>query len=681
MPDRVEEIRVLPQDVANQIAAGEVVERPASVVKELLENAVDAEATAITVEIKEGGVKYIRITDNGKGIPSSQLGTAFLRHATSKIQQAQHLGSIATLGFRGEALAAIASVSKIQVISTVEQGGLGHSLYLEGGILQKEEEIGASKGTTMVVEDLFYNTPARKKFLKSLRSESTAIFSLVQQLALSQPGISIKFIREGKEELKTPGDGKLETVVFHVLGKNIASGLRFLSLEDRSSRVEGFVSLPSCCRASRSYQHFFVNGRYIKSPMLVTAVEEAYKNQKMVGRFPSAVLHLHLPFDELDVNVHPAKTQVKFAYEKEVFQLVYRCVLQGLGAHRDIQRVELSDNTTSSNLLPPKETVPALPEQKVAEEIPASKPQPWEGSPSSGKGIPARVESAPSQGMSPIAEPFVDVSGEKQENIPKNKKELPKIDYNFSNLSGYLQDDEEEPWQQEASLAVQGEKSLVSQEGVEKSLVKEEKQENYVEYEEIPLENYQGEPAWRVVGEFFQTYIAVEVGDEIYLVDKHAAHERMNFDRMKSQNYTPMSQVLLKPVVVAVSPQEQTVLLENLELLREFSFDVEEFSPQSVIVREAPYDLLPENIPATLLELVEKWELGDSPDPGATRDHLLHSIACKSAIRAGDHTWEEEQQILAKIIMEDKVRHCPHGRPIVASLSKKDLEKKFKRIL
>lgn len=317
----MEEIQILAPEVANMIAAGEVVERPASVVKELMENAVDAGATEIVVELSSD---KLVVRDNGRGIPPSQLEKAFLRHATSKLKSAEHLAQIATLGFRGEALAAIASVSKVMAISATVEGEFAHYVLLEGGEVKEKGEKERGVGTTMEVSDIFFNTPARKKFMKSQRSEASAILALVQEMALSHPEISIKYYREGKEELYTTGDGKISSGIFHVLGKNIAAGLREISLSDLESKVEGFVSLPSCCRASRSYQHFFVNGRYIKSPLLAAAVENGYENQKMVGRFPALVLYIQLPFEDLDVNVHPAKTTVKFAREKEVFQLVYQ---------------------------------------------------------------------------------------------------------------------------------------------------------------------------------------------------------------------------------------------------------------------------------------------------------------------------------------------------------------------
>lgn len=667
------EIQVLSPQMANMIAAGEVVERPCSVVKELVENSVDAHASIITVEVAEN--QYIRVTDNGCGIPKDQLQRAFLRHATSKLQSPEQLAKIGTLGFRGEALAAISAVSKVHIISATAEQDFPYSLKLEGGTVVEEGDCGGSVGTSIEVCELFYNTPARQKFLKSPRSENSAILSLIQELALSHPEISFKFLRDGKEELQSVGDGSMEAVLSVVLGKNIAAGLREVGLSDLTNSVEGYVSLPSCCRASRSYQHFFVNGRYVKSPMLLTAVENAYKNQKMVGRFPACVLYLHVSFDEVDVNVHPAKTTVKFAHEKDIFQLVYQAVKQGLSQYTDIQKVELADSTTKSNT-PPLLDAPTEPELLL-------------------------------EGTAMVCSPH----GTIRENIPSIPSNIPEITTNFQTISLQEQMEEDEIDEEikedidenpvTAEIVTAEHTPEVSQsvaepvqvfpweqgEPKETSLIQKPEQgispvaEEEAVYEDTPLEEALAEPEWRVVGEFFKTYIAVEVGEEIYLIDKHAAHERMNFERLKSQDYLPMAQSLMKPVVLNLSPEEMAVLMENLPLFTEFSFQIEEFSPRSVIIREAPYDIMEEDIPDTIHKILLDLQVGDHPDPKDARDHMLHSIACQSAIKAGYHTQEHEHKILAQIVMEERVKHCPHGRPVVASLSKKELEKRFKRIL
>lgn len=631
------EIKVLSQEVANMIAAGEVVERPASVVKELLENAVDAGADKITVEIKKGGIELMSVVDNGCGISENQLETAFLRHATSKLRSAENLTNISTLGFRGEALAAIAAVSKIEAISSVKDGDVAWKIHLEAGNLLEKAEVAAPVGTQILVCDLFFNTPARKKFLKSEKAEGAAIFALVQEVALSNPGISIRFIRDGKEDLNTWGDGVLSTAIFHVLGKNIASGLREIEASNLDTSLEGFVSLPSCCRASRNFQHFFVNGRYVKSPMLSAALEEAYRNQKMVGKFPAAVLHLRLNYDEVDVNVHPAKTQVKFVHEKEIFQIVYRGVLKGLEAHKDIQKVVLEPNITNIK----NDTKNEYVEQDLLKEE-----------------EPPKVETENRFTFhSPVVRERASTLSDVLPDFSMNPSDLPEEEVKIPSIS--------------PEFAFKPERTTQKVNVVFSSANEE--------YEEIPLDPEVEKPQWRVVGEFFRTYIAVEQGDEIFLIDKHAAHERLNFNRLKSQNYVPMAQTLLKPVVLQLAPVEQEALLSNLSLLEEFSFEIEEFSKESIIIRQVPYDIPEEKAGETLVEIARKLISGQAPDPLAARDHVLHSIACKAAIKAGYHTLEEEQRAVAELAMEDQVRHCPHGRPILASLSKQELERKFKR--
>lgn len=669
-------IQVLPPEVANMIAAGEVVERPASVVKELLENAVDALATEIRVEITKGGLESLRISDNGTGISTDELETAFLRHATSKLKNADNLARIATLGFRGEALAAIASVSKISVESRKNGKDFGNSLYLEAGNVLKREEVGVSVGTTITVSDIFYNTPARKKFLKSERSEGGAIFALVQEVALSHPEISVKFVRDQKEEMNTTGDGKLETAIFHVLGKNLVLGMRPVQLADRTTSMEGFVSLPSCCRGSRAGQHFFVNGRYVKSTLMMAALEEAYRNQKMVGKFPAAVIHLKLNYDELDVNVHPAKTQVKFLHEKEIFQIVHRAVVLGLEKCTDIQRVELSGHNTDSNTIDSHENSPTEKENspEFTEKSPSivdentvfqnNSPETWVRQFHGNHGnheIHSSIHRGNS-GYSVNSREFpTELPSNSNDNLQfdeKNQSDI-KIDRDFSKIT---------------SGAMMTENMVQNDDFVQSS------PEKFPEYEDAEIENYQEGKKWRIVGEFFRTYIAVELDDEVFFIDKHAAHERMLFDKLKTQGFRPMAQELLKPITLQLSPEELECLLSQQELLEEFSFDVEEFSSQSVIIRQAPDNIPVERIPETLLELVQKLIYGETLDPDSARDHLLHTVACKAAIKAGYNNVESEQRVLVELAMENKVKHCPHGRPIMASLSKKELEKKFKRI-
>ena len=645
------EIQILPSHVADLIAAGEVVERPASAVKELVENAVDAGASKVVVEVSHGGMTFLRVTDDGRGIPADQLPRAFLRHATSKLRTEYDLEAIGTLGFRGEALAAISAVSRMQVMSRTEQAPMGASLALEGGIPGQVEEAGCPLGTTMVVRDLFYNTPARLKFMKKDAAEGAAVFAAVQRLALSHPEVSFQFIRDGKQELLTPGDGKLESAVYAVLGRELALGLRPVQASGEEMSVSGFVSMPACCRNSRNWQFFFVNGRFIKSRLMMAALEEAYANQRMVGKFPACVLHLRTKLNAVDVNVHPAKTEVKFGAERQVFSAVYHAVLSALEADhsrpaavldKPVRHDTVTPNQTT--LIPPTPAVrPPVVQVHDSTYRPAPKAEPPRYIP------PARPEPAPVQRptVSPAAPP------------PR-----------------------QEPVQAPAAPSVTPAPAQA---------IPEVKAEPVAAAPQIPASAPAPEPEpesipaapetapWRVAGEVLNTYIVVEQGDTVYFIDKHAAHERMNFDRMKAAGYTPMSQTLLVPAVCRLDPREEAALLEQLPLLEEFGFQAEDLNG-ALMVRQAPDYLDVDEIPGTLSELAGKLLAGGRPDPAAARDELMHTMACKAAIKGGWKTSLPELERVAQAVMSGQVKYCPHGRPVAIELTRKELEKQFKRI-
>ena len=621
-------IQVLDPHVADLIAAGEVVERPASAAKELMENAIDAGASTVTVEIAHGGLTFLRVTDDGRGIPAPELKTAFLRHATSKVRTEYDLEAIGTLGFRGEALAAIAAVSRVEALSRTAGAELGVSLALEGGVAGEVEETGCPLGTTMVVRDLFFNTPARLKFMKKDAAEGAAVFAAVQRVALSHPEVSVKFIRDGRQELLTPGDGQLKSAVYAVLGRELALGFREVKAGGEDMSVTGFVSMPACCRASRNWQFFFVNGRQVKSPLMAAALEEAYKNQRMVGKFPGCVLHLHTRLNAVDVNVHPAKTEVKFGTERSVFSAVYHAVLSALegdGSHPQavLKNTELPGVRKQDTVTPRQlrlEAPPVRPSLPAAARVHDSSRPPFPPP----KAEPVRI--AP-QTPSVKKEPVV---------IPPQTPSV-KI----------------EP------VAIPLRTSPPEREKPPKT-------------EEIP------DRPWRVAGEVLNTYIIVERGETVYLIDKHAAHERMNFDRMKAEGYDPMAQTLLTPAVCRLSPQERDVLLARRELLEEFGFEVDELGAD-LAVRQAPFDVDPGDIPAALEELAQKLLATGSADPAAARDELLHTMACKAAIKGGWHSAPQELERVAGAVMSGQVKYCPHGRPVAIELTKKALEKQFKR--
>ncbi len=636
-------IQVLDPHVADLIAAGEVVERPASVAKELMENAIDAGASAVTVEISHGGLTFLRVTDDGKGIPASELKTAFLRHATSKLRTEYDLEAIGTLGFRGEALAAIAAVSRIEALTRTAEAELGASLALEGGTPGPLEEAGCPVGTTLVVRDLFFNTPARLKFMKKDAAEGAAVFAVVQRVALSHPEVSVKFIRDGKQELLTPGDGQLKSAVYAVLGRELALGFREVRAAGEDMSVDGFVSMPACCRASRSWQFFFVNGRQVKSPLMMAALEEAYKNQKMVGKFPGCVLHLQAKLNAVDVNVHPAKTEVKFGAERAVFSAVYHAVLSALEGdpshpqavlkNTELPGVRKQDTVTPNQLsmsAPPSRFSPAAPAIVRVHDSAYTPPAP---------SSPPRRPMPPFEKRCPSARAGAEDGVSPQANCAERTK-LPEP-RDISSASPPPAPLPKDP--------------LPPAGGTEEP--------------EIP---------WRLAGEVLHTYIIVERGDTVYFIDKHAAHERMNFDRMKAEGYDPMAQTLLTPAVCRLSPDQREVLLAHQGLLEEFGFEVDELGAD-LAVRQAPFDVDAGDIPAALEELAQKLLATGTADPAAARDELLHTMACKAAIKGGWHTSPQELERVARAVMDGSVKYCPHGRPVAIELTRGELEKQFKR--
>ena len=612
-------IQQLDAHVADLIAAGEVVERPASVVKELMENAIDAGADKLTVEIQHGGMTLIRVTDNGCGIAPEEAATAFLRHATSKLRTEYDLEAIGTLGFRGEALAAISAVSRVELLTRTKEHELGCALSLEGGVAVSQDEAGCPLGTTMVVKDLFYNTPARLKFMKKDSAEGAACFAMVQRVALSHPEAGVKFLRDGKQELLTPGDGQLKSVLYAVLGRDMALGFVPVKGSGEDMSVTGFVSLPTCCRGSRGYQHFFVNGRYVKSRTMMAALEEAYANQKMVGKFPGCVLHLTTKLNAVDVNVHPTKQEVKFGSDKKVFDAVYYAVKSTLEADRTrpsavaeepVPRLApkaAQDTVTANQTTLPLRDYTAKPVQRV---IPKAAPV-WTA--------PVRPEPKPA----PVVTPAPTVKAEAE---PRP-----------------------EPVPAPAAPVVP-------------------------RPEPVPEE----EP-WRMAGEVLNTYIIVEQGDKVLLIDKHAAHERMNFDRLKAEGYQPMVQALLTPVVFTPPAEEGAALLAHLPLLERFGFEAEDFGGGTIIVRSAPSDVAAGEIPDLLLELAGKLLTCGTADPDAARDELLHTMACKAAIKGGQKNDQAELMKVAGAVMAGEVKYCPHGRPVAIELTRSQIEKRFGR--
>ena len=669
-------IQQLSPHVADLIAAGEVVERPASVVKELVENAIDAGSTALTVEIMGGGMHYIRVTDNGCGIAPEDAPTAFLRHATSKIRTEYDLEAIGTLGFRGEALAAISAVSRVELMTRTPVATFGTALQMEGGELKGQEEAGCPEGTTIIVRDLFFNTPARLKFMKRDSAEGAAVFTVIQHEAMAHPEISFRFIREGKEELLTPGDGKLSSALYAVLGRESAMGFLECPGYGDDIKVEGYLSRPACCRGTRAYQFFFVNGRYVKSRTMTAALEQAYQNTKMVGKFPGCVLKLTTKLNAVDVNVHPAKTEVKFTNDKQLFEAVYyaaKSVLERETGHVQAVLSAQPPKNQRQDTVTPNQTffksmtaeeyrkpdTPVL--RSTAQVAYNSAISPW--------------QAATSRNAAQLLERQRQREEERRALKQKQDRDV-QVVMEALNLqsSGKVAPapQEEKPLPDELRWAAEPVENQAQPAPAEEALPAD-----LTTAEESPVTPET--PAWRIAGEVLNTYIIVEQGDTITLIDKHAAHERMNFDRMKARGYTPMRQVLLSPVVVKLDPAESEVLLRNLDILASFGFEAEDFGGGDILVREVPDYIEAEEADRTLAELAGQLLATGTADPAAARDELLHTMACKAAIKGGWKNGQAELEVVAKAVMSGEVRYCPHGRPVAIEMTRNQLEKQFKR--
>lgn len=609
-------INKLPKHMADLIAAGEVVERPASVVKELMENAVDAGATSITVEIQHGGISYIRVTDDGCGIDREDVKTAFVSHATSKIKTAEDLNTILTLGFRGEALPSIAAVSKVNMITKTAAEEMGTSLTIEGGIITDFSDAGCAVGTTMIVRELFYNTPARMKFLKKDVSEGNYVASAVEKLALSHPEISIRFVRDGKQVFTTNGDGNLQNVCFSAFGKDFSNGLLNVDGTVGNVSVSGLVTPPFNCRGSRGMQYFFVNGRSVKNTTIMAAFENAYKNSVMVGKFPGGVLFITLPPTLVDVNVHPSKIEVRFSDEKAIFDAVYHAVKSALSENTSLKQANLPEKKPIFN------EIFAKPQQEFKQ---------------------TTVE----------------------ENITYTEKVLKPLsvfDVVEDVKTDYVAEDDD-PLKIEFPVSIPE--------------TKVEVQETITPKTATPTE----ENTIRLIGEAYKTYIFIELNGKLCVIDKHAAHERILFNKLKSQSQNSGSQMLLAPITVTLGKEEYIAVTENIETIAKSGFEVQDFGNGTVIVRSCPMDLDNCEIAPLISEIAEYLTKNRRDITNEHLDWIYHNVACRSAIKAGDDNSEAELLALAKQVVNDNdVRFCPHGRPVMIEISKYELEKQFGRV-
>lgn len=677
------QIQQLPPHLADLIAAGEVVERPASVCKELLENALDAGASAISTELERGGLTYIRITDNGCGIAPEQLPTAFLRHATSKLRRPEDLAAIGTLGFRGEALAAIAAVSRVDIFSRQTGADCGAMLHLEGGVPEAVTEAGCPDGTTVCIRDLFYNTPARMKFMKKDTAEGAAAAGVVTHLALSHPDVSFKLLRDGQEILHTPGDGQLLSAIYAALGRDFANSLLPVSGSGGAVRVDGFITKPLAGHGTRGRQLFFINGRFVKSQLLAAAVEEAYRNRLLKGRFPGCVLHITLPVNEVDVNVHPAKTVVKFLSDKTVFDAVHYTVKDALdreGQPAPAEKKPFYQTMTAQEF---RETTPAP--QGVKLPFVSGRPigSAGAGSPTVNRFAPAAPPvQTPRETVQPAAAPQGDV-WQVQDAAPEDGKAFTVPSGREGVVYRITPPDapEDSPARERAAAETETEPAAAMPEaaGADDTTLSAPEAAPVQQELEMPETADSGETPWRIAGEVLKTYIICEDGEQnVWLIDKHAAHERIRFDALKADPVPPMAQQLLTPAAVTLTAEEYGAVLESLDVLAGYGFLCEDFGDGAVLVREIPDYIRAEDAAATLEELARKLLL-QRADPAGARDELLHTMACKSAIKAGMTTDAAELAALVRQVQSGAVRYCPHGRPVAVQLRKYEVEKMFKR--
>lgn len=632
-------INRLPKSIYELIAAGEVVERPASVVKELVENSIDAGAKDITVEIQNGGIKYIRITDNGCGISREDVPLAFTSHATSKISREEDLFSIGTLGFRGEALASISAVSHTEMLTRTNDSNIGTRMTVSGGEFSKCEDAGCPAGTTIIIRDLFYNTPARMKFLKTDRSEGMAVAGIVDKIALSHPEISFRFIKDGKQLLCTSGNGELYSAIYSVFGKEFAETLIPVSYDINGITVRGYISTPFNSRSSNSMQTFFVNDRFIKSRTACAALNEAYKNSVMVGRYPACVLFITTPPQAVDVNVHPAKTEVRFSNEKAIFDVIYYAAKNALNGDDSRPQASFKRN----ELLEPAKSEPVQERLIIDETSP--------------------VASSSDIGYNSFAEKH------RNAYIPNKPQQIfydsGKTDYNKSN------DDDTIDLSVRTAVPTQSVTPPISE---NKTEISEEFGVKIVDDNEKAVDI-------RYIGEAFKTYIFAEFDGKLIIIDKHAAHERMLFNKLKKENGKNGSQMLLSPISVTLSKEEYTAILENIDTVRESGFEIDDFGEGTVIVRACPLNLEKENIVSLITEIAGYLLKNQRDILPEKLDWIYHSIACRAAIKAGNDNSDYELMRFVKKLLTDKdVRYCPHGRPVIVEMTKYELDKQFGRI-
>ena len=710
-------IHVLDKHTAELIAAGEVVERPASVVKELLENSIDAGAAQVTVSIESGGVKLIEISDNGTGIEAEYISTAFIRHATSKIEKPDDLNSIHTLGFRGEALASIASVARVELTTRTDADEFATVYRIEGGEEISREPGARAVGTTIRVKDLFYNTPARMKFLKKDSSEGTFVADTIAHVALSHPEVSVKFIREGKLQYVTPGDGQLRGAAYAVLGREFSRDLIELKNQEGVYRITGLVTPPKSCRASRSMQHFYINGRYVRNRTMMAGMEMAFKGTMMQGKFPGGILLLEMPADLVDVNVHPAKIEARFARENDVFDVVYHAVKLALAqpgtgerlftfeADKEEEKAENSKKDTDiikndvknnnftglSAIIRGQADPGVLPQQHWEPAKPAAAPQ--QPAPSAAMQIPTAPSVPRWKGSAQnedMLDPFVTLHSPKLETTKApepfraaaSETQLD-VEPEFGETKLHSPQDHMAAWNPAQEAPKEEPESAPCAETEPDAPEAAEQETVPAEPEQMNFDPTADQPKpLRYVGEVFRTYILAERGDELCLIDKHAAHERQLYEKLAANYGNVPGQMLLEPAAIDLAAEEKQALLDNIPLLENAGLEIADFGGNTVVLRAVPADVEPQNAESLLVEIANKLLKGGHDALNEHTEWVLHSISCRAAIKAGDKSSPQELLVLAEKILSGEVPpFCPHGRPCVLKLTRKELEKQFGRIV
>lgn len=676
-------INILDKHVAELIAAGEVVERPSSVIKELVENSVDAGAKNITIEIKNGGTTFIRVNDDGCGIMKDDVKNAFLRHATSKVKFENDLDKISTLGFRGEALASISAVSKLQLITRNKFEKIGSSYEIFGGEEISFSDAGCPVGTTFIIRDLFYNVPARMKFLKKDVSEGNAVSAVVDKVALSHPEISFTYIRDGRQMLKTSGDGKLKSAIYSVYGREFALGLIPVNYELNGVKVYGYISKPVESRPNRNMQNFFINGRYVKTRTASIALEEAFKGSIMVGKFPSCVLHIEISYEAIDVNVHPAKVEVRFINEKPVFDAVYHAVKSALLSSDESKNVTFKNPSAFNDIKTPSpfNMAKSIIKKQNSDSI---KPE--------NKDKKEYNSFDELNYISSASEKISDKKNNFSENVQNNKKnfstvqkksyvsspvtEEPAKKEQIKNYLDFLNESSKSDTllsQNNDNISAKSTKNLSENKNIDNASQRKD--------DEIkPLIETQ-EPTFRYIGEAFKTYIIIEKDKELILIDKHAAHERIIYERLKKEKGAGFSQLLLKPIPVTLSKTDYDASVNNLDMFRECAFDFDDFGNGVLLVRSAPQYLDESDIVDAVEEMAQHIAENKKDIRSEKMDWIYHNVACRAAIKAGNKSIDKELIEIAKLVVTDpNIRYCPHGRPTSIVISKHEIEKQFGRV-